>query len=511
MKKILFNLLPAILLLSALGHAQTYVAPVPAPIVNYNGLAFVNGYSGPTVDPQTGDYTMGCPTDRQGEVEFNISSAHGFYLPQAGSTNCLGSNLAVFVRNTSSSTAVLTVCAGTGTNGSCTPGSSSFQPEAVASYPLLPNSALFIYSDATTSTGNYHLVIVPPTYGGVNKQTGAYTAAAADRNKLIPMDCTSACALTLPATPPSVNWTITVVSWGSTLATVGLNSLNFNGSATAPVLETGVVMHIFTDGSNYFGDSGLGTSNITPTFYGPDSGAVNAAVVTLSPPMSAYVTGVHFCFTPAVNSTSASPTVNVNGLGAKTIVKYNNTTLFSGDLNTLQDACLEYNTSGNFQLMNPASYSGNGAAARATSPTFTTSIIVNGNVQTADGSFGSNQTNTETGCAATFGTTTVNTGSVTTTTSVSCLPANSIIDAVVYRITTSITTAASFTIGQTGSTSQFCSTQSTLTSGTTGICIPSAFAVQASAAAVLATFNAAPGAGAIRLLVYSHTWTAPTS
>ena len=117
-------------------------------------------------------------------------------------------------------------------------------------------------------------------------------------------------------------------------------------------------------------------------------------------------------------------------------------------------------------------------------------------------------------CETSFGTTTVNTGSATTTTGLTCLPANSVIDGVVYRITTTITTAASFTVGTAGSTSLFCGTQSTLTTGTTGVCMNqtgTTSELQGSAAAVVVTFNATPGAGAIRLVVRYHTLTAPTS
>lgn len=110
--------------------------------------------------------------------------------------------------------------------------------------------------------------------------------------------------------------------------------------------------------------------------------------------------------------------------------------------------------------------------------------------------------------------TTLNVGGTTTNTGLSCLPANSVIDAVAYRITTTITTAVSFTIGDGSTAARFCSTQSTLTAGTTGICLAhsgTSSQVQAAAAAVRVTTNANPGAGAIRLIVYYHTWTAPTS
>jgi hypothetical protein len=123
----------------------------------------------------------------------------------------------------------------------------------------------------------------------------------------------------------------------------------------------------------------------------------------------------------------------------------------------------------------------------------------------------------ESGCETSNGATTLSTGSTTTNTGVNCLPANAIIDFVVYRITTTITTAASFTIGDSTTAARFCSTQSTLTAGTTGVCnaqwtsATAGLIGQASATSVRVTTNANPGAGAIRLIVYYHTATAPTS
>ena len=104
-----------------------------------------------------------------------------------------------------------------------------------------------------------------------------------------------------------------------------------------------------------------------------------------------------------------------------------------------------------------------------------------------------------------------------TSTGLNCLPANAVIDAVVYRITTTITTAASFTLGDATSAARFCDTQSTLTAGTTGICFAQADQTgadgprQSSAAKIKITPNTTPGAGAIRLVVFYHTWAAPTS
>lgn len=140
-----------------------------------------------------------------------------------------------------------------------------------------------------------------------------------------------------------------------------------------------------------------------------------------------------------------------------------------------------------------------------------------GNNYTADGSFGSLGKDGPSACETSFGITTLATGATTTDTTNNCLPANSVIDAVVYRITTTITTAANFTIGDATIAGRFCAAQSTLTTGTTGICFVQADQTgtsgprQVAAAKVRITSNVNPGAGAIRLIVYYHTWVAPTS
>ena len=129
--------------------------------------------------------------------------------------------------------------------------------------------------------------------------------------------------------------------------------------------------------------------------------------------------------------------------------------------------------------------------------------------------FGATETSQFLGCEASEAPTTVNTGSATTTTGVSCIPANAFIDGVTYRITTAITTATSFTVGISGSTSKFCATQSTLTLGTSFTCAAQVNAGAAysgsSAVPVVVTFNATPGAGAMRLIVFYHIVNPPTS
>lgn len=101
--------------------------------------------------------------------------------------------------------------------------------------------------------------------GGVNTQTASYTVTSADSGKLVAMNCSAACTVTLPASP-SANFNVAVESIGSTLATVSLNGKNFNSAATAPVLNAYRPVDIFSDGTNYFGKAPLvAGTNVTIT------------------------------------------------------------------------------------------------------------------------------------------------------------------------------------------------------------------------------------------------------
>lgn len=134
----------------------------------------------------------------------------------------------------------------------------------------------------------------------------------------------------------------------------------------------------------------------------------------------------------------------------------------------------------------------------------------------ADPSFGSSQLNGPSACESAYGITTLSTSASFTNSGLFCLPATAVIDAVTYRVTTTITGAGvtGFTIGDTVTGTRFCGTQSTLTAGTTGVCLAqsgTATQVQGAAGQISVSTGSTPSAGAIRLIVYYHTWTAPTS
>lgn len=142
----------------------------------------------------------------------------------------------------------------------------------------------------------------------------------------------------------------------------------------------------------------------------------------------------------------------------------------------------------------------------------------------SSGIFGSSISYNSSACETNFGPTTLATGTTTTNTGLSCLPANAIIDGVVGRVTTTITgsctgwefgdgtTAARFTTNNTGLTAGSTAVVLSGSAWTTGIASATTGMYQQSAHAIVITCAGGnPAAGAIRVIVYYHTLTNPTS
>jgi hypothetical protein len=116
---------------------------------------------------------------------------------------------------------------------------------------------------------------------------------------------------------------------------------------------------------------------------------------------------------------------------------------------------------------------------------------------------------------------TLSTSGLTTLTTANLLPQDAIIEAVVVRVTTTITTSTNWAVGDATTTSRFCSANATLTAGTTSVCLNhmsgavttlAAGPSQAAAAKVQITVTGAnPGAGAVRITVFWMQFVAPTS
>jgi len=106
------------------------------------------------------------------------------------------------------------------------------------------------------------------------------------------------------------------------------------------------------------------------------------------------------------------------------------------------------------------------------------------------------------------GTVTLNTGGLTTTTTV-LVPTHFLSMGASCRVMTTITVTASWAVGISGSTGAFCTANSTLTAGTTGIAnmnSPATIGTTDSTTAILITgATSNPGAGAVRAKVWGLT------
>jgi hypothetical protein len=115
---------------------------------------------------------------------------------------------------------------------------------------------------------------------------------------------------------------------------------------------------------------------------------------------------------------------------------------------------------------------------------------------------------------------TLSTSGTTTNTSASLLPANSIIEAVVAYVTTGITVATDWKLGDSTQAARFTAAQTGLIAGSTvvglnhvdpTVATANLGPVQTSAATVRVTTTGTPGAGAIRITSFFRSFTAPTS
>ena len=109
--------------------------------------------------------------------------------------------------------------------------------------------------------------------GGLNgtvTYTSNQSASTGDAGKLVIMNCSGACAYTLPTSQPSTTWNAWVMSIGSTTATIVLGgSDTFNGSTSVPVLNQFRTLNVWANSAtstDYEGDAPLvAGSNVTFT------------------------------------------------------------------------------------------------------------------------------------------------------------------------------------------------------------------------------------------------------
>jgi len=136
------------------------------------------------------------------------------------------------------------------------------------------------------------------------------------------------------------------------------------------------------DGTNFQITSVSGKPSVSQTgeeIYAADAGSNDTYAVTLSPAPTAYTNGMVVRFKANTINTGAA-TLNVNGLGAKTIVKNYNVTLADGDIKASQLCEVIYDGT-NFQLLSPVSGSNlysNGVTTRSAETASGTQNIAHG-------------------------------------------------------------------------------------------------------------------------------------
>jgi hypothetical protein len=133
-------------------------------------------------------------------------------------------------------------------------------------------------------------------------------------------------------------------------------------------------MSIQTDGS--IGKDPYGSKEIQAgsIIYAADAGSNDTYVITLDPIPAAYTTGMVINF-KANTINTGNATLNVNGLGAKNILKNHDQTLSDGDIEANQLVTVIYDGT-QFQMQSQLGLTtGTGAEVHATSPDIVTPTI----------------------------------------------------------------------------------------------------------------------------------------
>jgi hypothetical protein len=128
-----------------------------------------------------------------------------------------------------------------------------------------------------TAGTNYWLQLSQGT-GGINNLTANYTAVSGDYGKLLTNTSASSYTVTLPSPPPLAAWWIALQNSGTGTIVINPNGLTLDGSSSSLTLAQNQGVLIFTDGTNYFTERGLGTITSLPSIFNVSStGAATVA------------------------------------------------------------------------------------------------------------------------------------------------------------------------------------------------------------------------------------------
>jgi hypothetical protein len=211
-------------------------------------------------------------------------------------------------------------------------------------------------------------------YYNVNSGTATFTSSGGTF-----LNCSGPGSATTQTIPPGwfgilyndgTNYCLPAIPTDAAIpTTTGTQALGFNGSIFTAVSISGNCSGTFAAHTACINNTGstaaptqgaIGTQDYSPNYYaGLGGGTQNAQTAILSPAPTSYVNGLEACWLPNfVANSSATPTINFNGLGAITVVKEQSgglpQALISGDITSYWPACVKYYNS-QFILKNPAS------------------------------------------------------------------------------------------------------------------------------------------------------------
>lgn len=138
--------------------------------------------------------------------------------------------------------------------------------------------------------------------------------------------------------------------------------LNLKFQADAPSLDPAVArrVSVYVPADTYVTPAKEQASTYV---YFADSGTANAYAITAVPAIAAYAAGQRFVF-KAANANTTAATLNVNGLGTKSITKNGTTPLVANDILAGQVISVVYDGT-EFQMISPGGSGGGGSSTLA--------------------------------------------------------------------------------------------------------------------------------------------------
>jgi hypothetical protein len=209
-----------------------------------------------------------------------------------------------------------------------------------ARMPALTGDVTSTVNTVSTTVGKINGVSLAGLATGILKNTtttGAPSIAVAGDFPTLNQN-TSGTAANLSGTPALPNGTT------ATTQAANDNSTKLATTAYGDAISTALKLGILNQSYNYLADSG----------------AADAYVVTLSPAAAAYTTGMVVRFKATNANATTTPTVNVNGLGAKTITKNQGSAMAANDIKAGGLVTVQYDGT-NFQMLSQTGNAGGGA------------------------------------------------------------------------------------------------------------------------------------------------------